>query len=271
LKQIKRLNSYLLLSGLTLVSAGPFFWLITTSLSGSGNIFAFPPPLFPTHITIRYYTEVWKTVPMGRFFLNTLWIVSWGTFLTVLFSAMAGYPLARMEFKGRNLIFFLLLATLMLPDEALLLVNFLTCAKLGLTNTYLGVFLPSAASVFGIFLMRQAFLSIPKELEDAAIMDGCSAFTLWWKILLPIVAPSLATLAVFAFVGYWNSFLWPLIILTNTKMYPLSVGLTWLSGTFSTNFRIVAAGAVLAMLPTLIIFLALQKYFIRGITSGMGK
>ncbi|MDG7018411.1 MAG: carbohydrate ABC transporter permease, partial [Nitrososphaerota archaeon] len=106
---------------------------------------------------------------------------------------------------------------------------------------------------------RQAFLSIPKELEDAAIMDGCSAFTLWWKILLPIVAPSLATLAVFAFVGYWNSFLWPLIILTNTKMYPLSVGLTWLSGTFSTNFRIVAAGAVLAMLPTLIIFLGPRR------------
>lgn len=256
---------------LAVLFIGPFYWLLVTSLSGSGDVFAFPPRLFPSQPTFKNYAAVWTAVPMARFFLNTVIIVFAGTALTMLLSALAGYPLARMNFKGKNWIFFGLLATLMLPEESTLLVNFLTCARLGLTDTYLGVFLPGAASVFGIFLLRQAYLSIPQEIEDAARIDGCGQFTLWWRIMLPLVAPSLATLAVFAFVGYWNSFLWPLIVLTDTKMYPLSVGLTWLSGTFSTNFRLVAAGAVMAMIPTLIIFLLLQRYFIKGITAGMGK
>lgn len=250
---------------------GPFYWLAITSISGSGDVYAFPPHLVPTQPTLQNYAQVWHAVPMGRFFLNTLVIVFFGTTLTMIISALAGYPLARMNFRGKSLIFFGLIATLMLPEEAMLIVNFLTCSRLGLANTYAGVFLPSVASVFGIFLLRQAYLSIPKELEDAARIDGCGSVALWWRIMLPLAAPSLATLGVFAFVGYWNSFLWPLIILKDTNMYPLSVGLTWLSGTFSTNFRIVAAGAVLAMLPTLIVFVAMQRYFTKGLISGIGK
>lgn len=261
----------LLLILLAIVFVGPFYWLLVTSLSGSGDIFSFPPKLFPGHITLQNYITVWKAVPMARFFLNTVIIVSGGTFLTLLFSALAGYPLARMDFRGKKLIFFLLLATLMLPEEGLLIINFLTCARLGLTDTYVGVFLPSAASVFGIFFLRQAYLSIPKELEDAARLDGCGPFLLWWKILLPLVMPAVAALGIFSFVAYWNSFLWPLIILKNTNMYPLSVGLTWLSGTFSTDFRLVAAGSVLAMLPTLLVFLLLQRYFTKGLLAGAGK
>jgi len=270
LKPIKPLR-FLGLLVLAALFVGPFYWLIITSISGSGDVFAFPPRLFPAHPTLQNYSQVWHAVPMARFFLNTCIIVFCGTFLTLLISALAGYPLARMNFRGKNIIFLILIATLMLPEEALLIVNFLTCAKLGLIDTYIGVFLPSIASVFGIFMLRQAYLSIPTELEDAARIDGCGRFSMWWRILLPLVAPSLATLAVFAFVGYWNSFLWPLIILKDTNMYPLSVALTWLSGTFSTNFRIVAAGAVLAMLPTLIVFLALQRYFTKGLISGIGK
>jgi ABC-type glycerol-3-phosphate transport system permease component len=141
-----------------LIFIGPFYWLLVTSLSGSGDVFAFPPKIFPTALTFNNYIEVWKTVPMGRFFWNTIVIVFWGTTSTVLLSALAGYPLARFDFKGKYFIFFALLATLMLPEEAALLVNFLTCARLGLVNTYAGVFLPGAASVFGIFILRQAYL-----------------------------------------------------------------------------------------------------------------
>lgn len=256
---------------LAIIFIGPFYWLAVTSFSGAGDLFIFPPKLFPSHITGQNYAAVWKAVPMARFFLNTIIIVAGGTFLTLLFSALAGYPLARMDFRGKKIIFLILLATLMLPEEGLLIINFLTCARLGLTDTYVGVFLPSVASVFGIFFLRQAYLAIPKELEDAARIDGCGPFLLWRRILLPLVKPALAALGIFSFVAYWNSFLWPLIILKDTNMYPLSVGLTWLSGTFSTNFRLVAAGAVLAMLPTLLVFVLLQRYFTKGLLTGIGK
>ncbi len=205
----KRLNilvRYLCLLILAAIFVGPFYWLLVTSLSGSGDIYAFPPRLFPSHLTFHNYVEVWQAVPMARFFLNTVIIVFFGTTLTLFLSALAGYPLARMDFPGKKLIFIVLLATLMLPEEGLLIINFLTCSRLGLTNTYLGVFLPSIASVFGIILLRQAYLSIPKEIEDAARIDGCGHFSLWWRIMLPLVSPALATLAVFCFCGLLEQF-----------------------------------------------------------------
>lgn len=268
---LKKTIRILFILAIAAIFVAPFYWLVVTSFAGSGDIYAFPPKLLPSHFTSQNYSQVWNSVPMPRFFVNTMIIVFWGTTLTLIISALAGYPLARYNFKGKKLIFFILFATLLLPEEAMMIVNFLTCSRLGLINTYAGVFLPSIASVFGIFLLRQAYLSIPTELEDAARIDGCSPFGIWWRIMIPLIAPTLATLAVFSFVAYWNSFLWPLIILKDTNLYPLSVGLTWLSGTFATNFRLVAAGSVLAMVPTLIIFLALQRYFTKGLTAGAIK
>jgi len=268
---LKKSFRFLFILVIAAVFVAPFYWLVVTSFAGSGDLYAFPPKLLPGHFTLSNYAQVWSAVPMARFFVNTCIIVFWGTLLTLIISALAGYPLARFDFKGKKVIFFILFATLLLPEEAMMIVNFLTCSRLGLINTYAGVFIPSIGSVFGIFLLRQAYLAIPQELEDAARIDGCSPFFLWWKIMVPLVAPTLATLAVFSFVAYWNSFLWPLIIFKDTNLYPLSVGLTWLSGTFATNFRLVAAGSVLAMVPTLIIFVALQRYFTKGLTAGAIK
>ena len=210
-------------------------------------------------------------VPLARFFANTVYITGVGILLTVVVSAMAGYPLARMRFPGRDVIFYAIVGSLMLPQHVGLILNFVTLMRLHMVDTYAAVYLPSAASVFGIFLLRQAYLTIPAEIEDAARIDGAGEFRLWGQIMLPLVAPALATLAIIEFSGYWNSFLWPLIVLKSPEKFPLAVGLLYLSGLFAYNTRYIAAGAVLMTLPTIAVFLALQRYFLRGITIGAVK
>ena len=200
--------------------------------------------------------------------VNTLLITGAGVGLNLLLCSLAAYPLARMRFPGRNLIFFTLLATLMLPSHVGLIVNFVTLTRLHLIDTYTAVVLPSAVSVFGIFLLRQQYLSIPQELEDAARIDGASELGIWWRVMLPLIAPGLATLAIFEFVAFWNSFLWPLIVLKSPEKYPLAVGLLYLSGLFAHNTRLIAAGAVMMTIPIIVVFLFTQRYFMRGITLG---
>ncbi len=207
-------------------------------------------------------------MPIPRFLVNTLVITGAGVGLNLLLCSLAAYPLARLRFPGRNLLFFLLLSTLMLPAHVGLIVNFVTMRRLGLIDTYVAVVLPSAVSVFGIFLLRAQYLSIPQELEDAARIDGASELGIWRRIMLPLIAPGLATLAIFEFVAFWNSFLWPLIVLKSPEKYPLAVGLLYLSGLFAHNTRLIAAGAVMMTVPILIVFLFTQRYFIRGITLG---
>ena len=199
---------------------------------------------------------------------NTLLITGAGVGLNLLLCSLAAYPLARMRFPGRNLIFFVLLSTLMLPSHVGLIVNFVTMTRLRLIDTYAAVVLPSAVSVFGIFLLRQQYLSIPQELEDAARIDGASELGIWWRVMLPLIAPGLATLAIFEFVAFWNSFLWPLIVLKSPEKYPLAVGLLYLSGLFAHNTRLIAAGAVMMTVPIIVVFLFTQRYFMRGITLG---
>ncbi len=176
-----------------------------------------------------------------------------------------------MEFKGKNLMFAILLGSMMLPAQANMIVNFTTIRFMHLYDTLAAVVLPGLVSVFGIFLMRQAYLVIPVELDDAARIDGANALHIWWNVMLPLSRPALATLAVFGFVGHWNNLLWPLIILKSEANYPVAVGLTWLSGVFATQFSLVAAGCVLATVPVVALFLALQKQFISGITAGAVK
>lgn len=207
-------------------------------------------------------------MPIPRFMANTLLITGAGVGLNLLLCSLAAYPLARMRFPGRNLIFFVLLSTLMLPSHVGLIVNFVTMTRLRLIDTYAAVVLPSAVSVFGIFLLRQQYLSIPQELEDAARIDGASELGIWWRVMLPLIAPGLATLAIFEFVAFWNSFLWPLIVLKSPEKYPLAVGLLYLSGLFAHNTRLIAAGAVMMTVPIIVVFLFTQRYFMRGITLG---
>jgi putative chitobiose transport system permease protein len=266
---------------LGLFLTGPFLWLLFTSLKSGQDVFRLTSirDIFPSSPTLENFQNVWSAFQSGdgsqnrllSYFRSTFIIVGLGIVIQLFVSALAAYPLARMDFPGRSLIFFLFLSTMMLPMESNMIVNFITIRKLGLYDTYLAVILPSSVSVFGIFLMRQAYLVIPGELEDAARIDGCNDFQIWHKIMLPLAKPALATLGIFTFVAFWNSFMWPLVILKRESLYPLSVGLSFLAGTFDSNFRLVAAAAVLSMLPVLALFFAMQKHFVKGITAGAIK
>lgn len=256
------------LSLLALFTIFPLLWLLSTALRTTGPVFGFPPNLLPWPASLGNFLIVWKTMPLPRYFLNTVVLAGLGVALNLVFCALAAYPLARMEFPGRQLIAALLVSTLLLPGHVGLIVNFVTLLKLRLIDTYAGVLLPGAVSVFGIFLLRQAFLTIPQDLEDAARIDGAAEWTIWWRVMLPVIAPALGALALFEFVSVWNSFLWPLIVLKTPDKYPLAVGLLYLSGLFAHNTRAVAAGAVMMTLPIIGVFVFTQRYFMRGLTAG---
>ncbi len=251
-----------------MVTTFPFLWLVATALRATGTVFAFPPVLIPRPATLANFAGVWNTMPIGRFALNTVYITAMGIILTLAISALAGYPLARMRFAGRDAIFYAIVGSLMLPQHVGLILNFVTLMRLHLVDTYAAVYLPSVASIFGIFLLRQAYLVIPQDIEDAARIDGASELRLFGQVMLPLVTPALATLAIVEFTGYWNSFLWPLIVLKSPDHYPLAVGLLYLSGLFAHNTRYIAAGAVLITIPVIVVFLLLQRYFLRGIVLG---
>lgn len=277
-KLIKKFSIHFILIITSLLSIFPFIWLISTSLKGNAeNIFAYPPQLIPTDFTWTNYTGVWKRVDFIAYFVNSM-IVALGTVvLNLLLSALAGYPLARMEFKGKKIVFFAILATIMIPFQAIMLPVYLITIKLHLMDSvnnfagFVGLIMPFAVNAFGIFLMRQAFLGIPREMEEAAIVDGCNVVQLFFKILLPMVKPSLAVLAIFTFIGSWGEFLWPSIVLTKEAMYTLPVGINNLQGMFSSNWRYIAAGSILSTIPIIIFFLALQRYFISGENEGAVK
>lgn len=277
-KIFKNFNIHLILIFTSLLSIFPFIWLISTSLKGNAeNIFAYPPKIIPTDFTWQNYIGVWHQVDFIAYFVNSMIVAGFTVFLNLLLSSLAGYPLARMEFAGKKFSFFAILATIMIPFQAIMLPVYLITLKLNLVDSvnnvagYLGLILPFGVSAFGIFLMRQAFTGIPKEMEEAAIVDGCNVFQIFFKILLPMVKPSLAVLAIFTFIGSWGEFLWPSIVLTKESMYTLPVGVNNLQGMFSSNWRFIAAGSILATIPIVIFFLAMQKYFISGENEGAVK
>lgn len=274
----KKFSIHFILILTSLLSIFPFIWLISTSLKGNAeNIFAYPPQLIPTDFTFDNYTGVWDKVDFIGYFINSMIVAGGTVILNLLLSSLAGYPLARMEFKGKKIVFFAILATIMIPFQAIMLPVYLITIKLHLMDSvnnfagFIGLIMPFAVSAFGIFLMRQAFLGIPREMEEAAIVDGCNVFQLFFKILLPMVKPSLAVLAIFTFIGSWGEFLWPSIVLTKEAMYTLPVGINNLQGMFSSNWRFIAAGSIISTIPIIIFFLALQRYFISGENEGAVK
>lgn len=263
----------LALLGLSLLCVGPFLFLLSSSVK-AGDLFKLKgiADILPSSWTLSAYREVFTKLPdFPYFFRSTAIICSLGVLLELALATLAAYPLARLNFRGKGIIMSCLLATLMLPTQANIIVNFITIRQLGLYDTLSAVILPSAVSVFGIFLMRQAFLVIPQDLEDAARIDGASEWFIFQKIMLPLTRPALGTLALFSFVSHWNNFMWPLIVLQSRSLYPLSVGLAYMANAFDSNFRLVAAGSVLSMLPIVIVFLLAQKQFIRGLTAGAVK
>lgn len=277
-KLLKSVSIHSVLIFTSLLSIFPFIWLLSTSLKGnSENIFAYPPAIIPKEFTFANYTGVWHRVDLMRYFINSMVVAGGTVLLNLILSALAGYPLARMEFKGKKIAFFAILATIMVPFQAIMLPVYLITLKLRLVDGvsdaagFVGLIMPFAVNAFGIFLMRQAFMAIPREMEEAAIVDGCNVFQVFWKVLLPMVKPSLAVLAIFTFIGSWGEFLWPSIILTKESMFTLPVGINNLQGMFSSNWRYIAAGSIISTIPIIIFFLAMQKYFIAGENEGAVK
>jgi putative chitobiose transport system permease protein len=259
--------------GVVLVfTIGPFLWLLSTSLkSADENVFAYPPNFLPNDATLDNFFRVFASQPFFTYLANSSIIAALSVVLNLLFASLAAYPLARMPFKGRTFVFGVLLSSMMIPFQLLMIPVYELAIALGLQNTYLGLVLPHACTAFGVFFMRQAFLSIPAAIEEAAIMDGVSRIRIWWFVMLPLLKPSLATLAVFSFIAVWGDFLWPLIIVDQPQLFTLPLGVNRLASTFSLDWRLVAAGAIFSILPILLFFVATQRYFIEGAMKGAVK
>ncbi len=259
----KTIGLYLILLAIAIMTIFPLLWLLGTSLkSPSENIFGFPPQILPQQPTLENFRIVWENYPFGGYLFNSTIVATITVGLNLLLCSLAAYPLARLNFRGRDLIFAAVVSTIMIPFQLVMIPLFILTVNLGLKNTYLGVIFPNAASAFGIFLLRQAFQNVPKEFEEAARIDGCSELGLWWHVMIPAVRPALVTLAIFVFIGSWSDFLWPLIVLDSPEYYTLPRGLVDLAGTFSLDWRLIAAGSVISIAPILFLFLFVQRYII---------
>ncbi len=248
----------------------PFLWMLSTSFQTAGALLVPPPQLIPSPIETGNYGAVAAAFPLWRFLLNSAIVAGISTVLQVITSSMAAYAFARLTFRGRDAIFLLYLATLMVPLQVTIMPLFVEMKYLGQVNSYGGLLLPSIASAFGTFLLRQAFLGLPRELEEAAFIDGAGHLTVFRRVVLPLALPALATFGIFAFMASWNSFLWPLVIVNSPDLMTLPVGLSNLQGRYTTAWNLVMAGATVAVVPILFVYLVAQKYVVRGVTlSGL--
>jgi multiple sugar transport system permease protein len=244
----------------------PFIWTLVTSLSPGAGLDV-TPHLVPEKLSPQPYVQLFTRLPFARVIANSLGIAIVSTVLQVATSALAAYVFSRMPFKGRSLVFGLYLATLMIPFQVLIVPLFAQMKALGLINTYLGALLPTIASAFGVFLIRQAMNSVPAQLDEAATLDGAGPVRIFWQIVLPLVRPALATMAVFGFLNTWNSFLWPLIILRDPLLQTLPVALTSLQGQYTTAWDLQMAGSVISILPMFVLYLAAQRYIVQGVAG----
>lgn len=248
----------------------PFFWMISSSLKNSVEAFATPPTLLPKAPTLENYRHVFETLDMPRLFLNSIVVSVTVVFIQITTSALAGYAFARLHFRGKNAIFMIYLATMMIPFQVIIVPMFIEMRQLGLIDSYLGLGLPMIASAFGVFLMRQAMLAIPRELEEAAILDGASHFRLFFSIAIPLCIPTIAALTILAFMSVWNAFLWPLIIIYSPEKMTLPLALANLHGEHATDWPLVMAATTLATLPIAIIYLVLQRQIAQSfLTAGL--
>ncbi|MGB3613995.1 MAG: carbohydrate ABC transporter permease [Elainellaceae cyanobacterium] len=260
---LQRVGLYVLLIGIALVMLLPMLWLLSTAFkSPAENIVQFPPRFWPEEPTLQNVIQVWQTNPMGRYLFNSTLVASVTVLLNLLLCSLAAYPLARLQFPGREMLLTLVVSTILIPFQVVMIPLHILAVNLGLRNTYLGLVFPAIASAFGIFLLRQAFLGVPKELEEAGRMDGCSELGLWWFVMLPAVRPALVTLSIFVFIGSWSDFLWPLIILDDPAYYTLPLGVAKLAGAFSLDWRLIAAGSMISVVPILLVFLFVQRYIV---------
>src|SRR3989338_3793451 len=265
----EKIALYFLISLGALTMLAPFLWMISTSLKMPGDVFSYQKPWWydwvPTSFVWRNYIQAWNIVPFARFYLNSIFVVSLTTAGQVATSAFAAYAFARLRFPGRDNIFFTYLATMMIPGAVTMIPVFILLQQLGWIDSYKAVILPGIFTAYGTFMLRQFFLTLPKDLEDAAKIDGCGYFGIFWKIVLPLSKPALATLTTFTFMGSWMNFMWPLIVLNSHEKFTLPVGLAYFQSIHHTDWNLLMAGSLMMILPILLLFIFNQRYFVEGI------
>ena len=259
------------LSVIAVLTLFPLAWMVSASLMAPGEASRFPPPLLPQAPTLANYRELFATVGIGRQFVNSVLMSAGATALSLTFNVAAGYAFAKLRFVGRERLFRTLLGALVIPAQVTMMPLFLMLERMGLVNTLPGVLVPWLASVFGIFLVRQYALTIPDELLEAARVDGASEWRIFRDIVLPLLTPVIITLALLAFLGAWNDFMWPLIVLSDRDLQTLPVALAALSREHVSDTELMMAGAVVTVLPVLLLFLALQRYYMQGLMMGSVK
>jgi multiple sugar transport system permease protein len=252
------------------VTLVPFVWMLSVSFRTQADLFQHPANLLPREWTLHGYTAIWQQLPFLRLVVNTFVFAGAATLLCLVFDSLTAYALARMDFPGRNLCFWLVLATLMVPFQVTLIPVFIELFHLGWLDTYQGLVIPRATSAFGIFLLRQFFLSIPRELDEAARIDGANHLRIYWNVILPNAKPALATVAVINFMNLWNDLLWPLVVTSSPNMRTLPAALTLFGGNHVTDYAVLMAGAVISLLPLAAAFFLAQRYFVAGVaTTGL--
>lgn len=268
-ENLQSLASYVLLSAGALAMVAPFLWMLATSLKQPGDVFSYQRAWWvdwvPTSFAWQNYVKAWHVVPFARFYLNSVFVTLCVTFGQVLTSSMAGYAFARLEFPGRDKIFLGYLATLMIPGSVTMIPVFILLRALGWIDTYKALILPGIFTAYGTFMLRQFFMTLPKELEDAAKIDGCSYFGIFWRIILPLSKPALATLTTFTFMGSWMNFMWPLVVVNSQEKFTLPVGLAYFQSLHHTDWTLLMAASMMMLAPILMVFIFNQRYFVEGI------
>ena len=262
---LRRVLLYIVLILIAVIMVVPFLWMLSTSLKTQYDAVKIPPVWIPDPPRWENYVKLFSEQPMFQFMLNTIKIVFFVVLGQLFFSSLAAYSFARISFKGRNVVFFFYIATLMVPGQVTMIPTYLMFAKAGLTDNHLALILPAFFSAFGVFLLRQFFMSLPRELEEAAEIDGCNPFMTYWRIMLPLVVPAMLTLGVFTLMNTWNDYMGPLIYLSSPEKYTMTLGIAYFKGVYTTQWNLVMAGSIVSVVPILIAYLCAQKYFIEGI------
>ncbi|NMB01977.1 MAG: carbohydrate ABC transporter permease [Firmicutes bacterium] len=266
---VKQLLIHIILIALGVLMIVPFVWMISTSLKGYHEIFRYPPTWIPESFRWQNYIEAWNLAPFDRFYFNSTFVAIVTTVGQIITGVLAAYAFARMEFKGRDQVFLMFLATLMVPTQVTLIPTFILMSKIGWINSYEALIVPFISTAFSVFLLRQFFLTIPQELEDAALIDGCSKMRFIFTILMPLAKPAIASVGLFGFLGSWNSYLWPLIVINSNQMRTLPIGLRYFVSQQGggSEWHYLMAASLIVMLPVLVVFFLAQKQFIEGIAK----
>ena len=266
-RMVRAILTYIMLILIAIICAGPFIWLLAASFRSGQNIYDIS--LIPENPTVENYVGVWEFLSVPRYLLNTVIITVGSIVLDVILSALCAYPLACMRFKGKNVVLSLLLASMIIPAAAGMIINYLTISAMHLLDTLAGVILVGSVKVFSIILMRQGYLGVPKDLIEAARIDGAGELRIWWQIMLPGIMPTISTVIILDFISRWNEFLWPSIVLQDPEKYPLAAALQYLNGSFNYKFGYIAAGAIISVIPVIIVFILCQKNYIEAVSGAV--